>query len=56
MGFFINGKQIDLTDAQSIEDAGISFGGSIVAGNSYGVTGGTVEGDVYPGQQDDNDK
>jgi hypothetical protein len=26
----------------------VSFGGGYVAGNSYGVTGGTVYGDVYP--------
>lgn len=53
MRIVINGQDIDLNDAQAVADSGITVGGSIVAGNSYGVTGGTHEGNVYGGEADD---
>ncbi|MCW7988248.1 hypothetical protein XF35_23980 [Streptomyces platensis subsp. clarensis] len=55
--FNFGGAQVDGSDAealaQAIQDAGGSVGGSIVAGNSYGVTGGVVTGDVHVGHETD---
>lgn len=56
MRIVINGQEIDPTDGQALADAGVYIGGSIVAGNSYGVTGGTVTGDVYVGQTNTDDE
>ncbi|MGW0630487.1 hypothetical protein [Streptomyces sp. NPDC002758] len=53
--FNFGGNQVDSSDADALvkaaEDAGVTFGGSIVAGNSYGVSGGTVNGTVHGGDQ-----
>lgn len=56
--FNFGGKSVDSSDAdafvKAVQDAdNVTFGGSIVAGNSYGVTGGTVTGDVNVGHDDD---
>lgn len=57
--FSFGGKEVDSSDVealtQAIEASGgsISFGGSVVAGNSYGVTGGVVNGDVHVGRDND---
>lgn len=51
MGIVINGQEIDPTDNQALANAGITFGGSVVMGDSHGVTGGTHEGDVVMGDK-----
>ncbi|MGV2921349.1 hypothetical protein [Streptomyces alfalfae] len=43
--------------AEALKNVGLegaTFGGSIVLGDQYGVTGGIHHGDVYPGHPDDN--
>ncbi|MET7727538.1 hypothetical protein [Streptomyces mirabilis] len=49
--FNFDGTQVDSSDADALvkaaEESGATFGGSIVAGNVYGVSGGTVNGDVH---------
>ncbi|WP_346161724.1 hypothetical protein [Streptomyces mordarskii] len=50
----INGASVDPTDGEALAEAGVSFGGSIVAGTSHRVTGGTVHGNVYGGQAKDD--
>lgn len=51
--FNFGGKSVDPSDAdafvKAVQESGGTFSGSIVAGNSYGVTGGIVTGDVTPG-------
>jgi hypothetical protein len=53
--FNFGGSQADSSDADALvkaaQDAGVTFGDSIVVGNSYGVTGGTVHGDVHGNEQ-----
>ncbi|MFI6494345.1 hypothetical protein [Streptomyces sp. NPDC050564] len=48
--FNFGGKQVDSSDADALvkaaEESGVAFGGSLIVGNSYGVTGGTVHCDV----------
>lgn len=35
----------------AVEESGTVVGGSVVGGNSYGITGGTVNGNVYQGEE-----
>ncbi|WP_043231627.1 hypothetical protein [Streptomyces sp. NRRL F-5193] len=47
-GVCIDTTQTDSADlAQALTDAGVTINGSIVGGNTYGVSGGTHHGDVY---------
>jgi len=55
--FNFGGQSVDSSDAeglaQAAKDAGVTFGGSIVLGNTYGVSGGTVTGDVKGTEEND---
>ncbi|KAB7643572.1 MULTISPECIES: hypothetical protein [Bacteria] len=55
--FNFGGQTVDSSDAdalaQAAQDAGATFGGSIVAGNTYGVSGGVVTGTVHGDEQHD---
>jgi hypothetical protein len=48
--FNFGGQQADSSNGEDLikaaQEAGVKFGGSVVAGDSHGVTGGTVNGDV----------
>ncbi|GHG12422.1 hypothetical protein [Streptomyces hydrogenans] len=47
-GVSIDTTQTDSADlTQALKDAGVTINGSIVGGNTYGVSGGTHHGDVY---------
>lgn len=56
INFTINGQSVDLTDADSLANAGVTFGGSVVNGSTYGVSGGTVTGTVYGTEEHDGNE
>ncbi|MEU2380363.1 hypothetical protein [Streptomyces misionensis] len=55
--FNFGGQSIDSNDpealANAVENSGATFGGSIVLGNTYGVSGGTHTGDVKGTEEND---
>ncbi|MFE4663316.1 hypothetical protein ACFRFJ_42375 [Streptomyces hydrogenans] len=56
--FNFGGVSIDTTTdsadlTQALTDAGVTVNGSIVGGNTYGVSGGTHHGDVYGTERKD---
>jgi len=53
ISIIINGQQIDPEDSEALAAGGITFGGSIVAGDQIGHSGGTHEGDIVMGSTDD---
>ncbi|MEV5322436.1 hypothetical protein AB0K92_33210 [Streptomyces sp. NPDC052687] len=54
---FGGGNQASSDDPEAlikaVTDAGVTFGGSIVLGDSHGVSGGTHHGDVHGTEQRD---
>ncbi|MGW1071037.1 hypothetical protein ACWD4F_41890 [Streptomyces aureus] len=58
--FNFGGQQVDSSDAKALIHAvttsGATFGGSIVAGSTYGVSGGTVTGTVHGTEENDGTK
>ncbi|MFB7427345.1 hypothetical protein ACFC0K_29085 [Streptomyces hydrogenans] len=53
-GVSIDTTQTDSADlAQALTDAGVTINGSIVGGNTYGVSGGTHHGDVHGTERKD---
>lgn len=55
--FNFGGSEVDSSDAdaliQAVQKSGATFGGSIIAGNTYGVSGGTVTGTVHGTEEHD---
>ncbi|QLJ06694.1 hypothetical protein HZZ00_37315 (plasmid) [Streptomyces sp. NEAU-sy36] len=55
--FNFGGQSVDSSDTEALakaaQEAGVTFGGSIVLGNAYGVSGGEHQGDVHGTEQQD---